>query len=466
MDRLFLFVSIITYVSVFVEHSIIIVTISNRRIKMKDKMSGVIKEMYYDDLWKRLCRNSTSEVLSPAAIERISKRSYKEGIIFNIFKESTVVSKKYLENLIKENSRCQYDELYCKGVRLTEPYFDSLFHNMNLKEIKSDNKVTYAMVVKRSDIRTFPTEDRVFKTPHEYAIDRFMESSVYIGEPCIIYLMSSDKKWYFCRTYNYCGWIKKDNLAIGDKDVIEAYFKSEKFIMVTGGRLLLGVNPINNELSNIVLDMGTRLALAQDLNEKDIVDDMYCGGNYVVKYPLSKDGRLYFKRLLIPYSMDVHQGYLKCTRANIISQIFKFQGERYGWGGDFQGRDCASLMVDTFKTMGLYLPRNTGQQCQAAIGTTVHFSTENASEKLEIIKGARPGTLLYLKGHVVMKVGDYNGDTYIIHDTIGTNIKNESGEMTYIPANGVIVSLLKDIFTSGGNSYIKEIVAMKDLVGK
>jgi len=221
-------------------------------------------------------------------------------------------------------------------------------------------------------VKTFPTSDRVFKNQKDYDLDRFMETAVYPTEPCIVYARSKDDKWCFCKTYNYGGWVKSENIAIGDKKEIENYCSCEDFIMVTGKKIHLGYNPFMEVLRGLDIDMGVRLPIEKNWDRKDLVYDMYCEGNYVVKYPLRDcNGKLKFTQVLIPYNEDVHEGYLKCSRGNVLKQIFKFQGERYGWGGEFNGRDCSSIILDVFRCFGIRLPRNSGDQLKNSVGEAV-----------------------------------------------------------------------------------------------
>jgi len=50
---------------------------------------------------------------------------------------------------------------------------------------------------------------------------------------------------------------------------------------------------------------------------------------------------------------------LPFTRANLLRQAFRFLGERYGWGHDYQGRDCSGFVSEVYRSMGVQLPRNT-----------------------------------------------------------------------------------------------------------
>ena len=425
---------------------------------------NVIQAMYYSDFWIRLSRKSLSEGLYESIIDNFNTENLNKGYLSNIFNEDDRIKKNEIINLINNFSKVPSTDRYKEGVKLTDEYYSKLNENMNLENIESEVNIKYGIVTKRSKLKIFPTKDRVYNIPDTYELDRFMESAVYIGEPCVIYAESKDKEWYFCKTYNSQGWIEAMDVAIGEKGEIEDFSKAKDFIVVTGRKVLLGYNPFMDSLSEECIDMGVKLPIVKEENIPNIIYDMHVDGNYIVKYPIRDvSGILKFTNILIPYGEDVNQGYLKCTRKNVLKQAFKFQGERYGWGGEFEGRDCSSMIVDIFRVFGINFPRNTGEQLKKFLGKTIYFDKNiSMNKKISIIEEFKSGSLIYLNGHVAMIVGKYKGRVYIIHDVIGVNIE-EDGRLIYLPTRGVTVSSLNDIYTSSKKNYIDEIIGVKDI---
>lgn len=430
---------------------------------MDMRNKNVIDSMYYNDLWIKLCRRSKSTLLTEEDIKKFNEENIEKGYLNDIFGEEQELTREAIEERVRVVSKRPEGDRYKNGNKLSNEYYDKLEENMNLNELK-DGKVEYGIVVKRGKLKTFPTNDRVFKEPKAYELDRFMESAVYVGESCVIYASSRDGKWFFCKTFNCSGWIHSDYIAIGSKEEVEEFSKSKDFLVVTGRKILLGYNPFIEAFSEESLDMGVRLPLEKEWERNDTVYDMYTEGNYIVKYPTrDRDGKLQLTHILIPFNSDVHEGYLKCKRSNLLRQAFKFQGERYGWGGEFEGRDCSSMIVDIFRTFGIYFPRNTGEQLKKSVGKVIYFDeSTQRSEKLRIIESLKPGALIYLSGHVAMVIGKYKDKVYIIHDVIGVHVEEE-GELVYLPIRGVTVSSLSDIYTSGEVNYIDAVIGVKDI---
>ena len=150
---------------------------------------------------------------------------------------------------------------------------------------------------------------------------------------------------------------------LSSKHELFNYLKAEDFIVTTGKRVFTNYNPLDEQLSEVKFDMGIRIPLA---NIVEIEGDIYGQnptGNFVVKLPTrNNSGNVEFKLALIARNEEVSLGYLPYTRENILVNAFKFLGERYGWGGMFNSRDCASLIMDVYRTMGIKLPRNSEEQ--------------------------------------------------------------------------------------------------------
>lgn len=424
-------------------------------------------EMYYSDFWIKISKESKEELLSKEKVEKYNEESFKRGYLKDIFKEPEILTKEYIIKAIEDMSKIPSVPLYNKGALLKEDYFKELWEALNLSSLKEQVKPRYGIITERTEGKIFPTEDRAFKKPEEYSLDRFMETALYVGEPCIIYHESLDGQWYFCSTFNATCWIKRNHIALGEKEAIEGYARAKKFIVVTGKKLHLGYNPLEKRISEVVIDMGVKLPIENHWDYDTAIYDMYPEGNYIVKVPLrAEDGSLVFTKALVPVNEEIHEGYLRCTRSNVLKQIFKFQGERYGWGGEFHGRDCSALILDTLRTFGILFPRNSGEQLNKSIGKSIVFSDENKEAKLNAIKNLKPGDLIFLKGHVVMVIGKWKGDTYIIHDTIGMelDLKTEEGSnRRFIPINGVTISNLNKIYTSSGADYIEAVIGIKQI---
>lgn len=96
----------------------------------------------------------------------------------------------------------------------------------------------YALVVRRADLRTFPTRQRVFSGRDDHDIDRFQESALYPGTAVAILHVSRDGQWLFVLAPNYAAWIERERVAEGERAAVLGYAQRTPRLVVTGARAL------------------------------------------------------------------------------------------------------------------------------------------------------------------------------------------------------------------------------------
>jgi len=328
--------------------------------------------------------------------------------------------------------------------------------NLGLENIPEVVEVRFALVVNRSDMRSYPTDDRFYRKRKNQNLDRFQENGLFPGDALAVLHVSANKNWAFVQSYNYAAWVRRENIAIGDRQEIQQYKNSERFLVITGDKVWTSFNPEVPALSELQLDMGIRVPLA----EPDSVGNNLYGQNpytsHTVLLPVrGPEGQLEFKQALIARNQDVNHGFIPFTRENIIRQAFKFLGERYGWGHSYNARDCTGFVMEVYKSFGIYMPRNTGQQGAAAFGENTRFTPESTrEEKLQTLKNMDVGDLIYVPGHVLMYIGDVNGEPYVIHDVSVFRYTDENGEYYEGTLNSVSVTPLIPLYGTRESSYV------------
>ena len=171
-----------------------------------------------------------------------------------------------------------------------------------------------------------------------------------------------------------------------------------------------------------------------------------------------------FEFALIPKVKDVHLGYLPYTEANIINQSFKFLGERYGWGHRYSGRDCTGFVSEVYKTFGILMPRNSGNQGRGPVGYNSRFDTgTKRSAKISVLSEARVGDLIYIPGHVMMVLGHEAGETWLIHDITGAGYMGADGSVKREVLNGVSITPMLPLHRSEDVSYLDLVSNIKSI---
>jgi len=346
----------------------------------------------------------------------------------------------WIERISARPTRTLYDE---SGKEGSARAIDKLVTATNLKGIPQTQVTRYGMVVRRAALRTFPTHLRVFSTPGDRDIDRFQESALFPGTPVAIVHESRDRRWWFVVSQTYAAWIEADAVAVGDKAQIFAHARKAPFLVVTGATARTAYTPELPAASEVRLDMGVRLPLL-DVPRDQPVNGQHPGFGHVVALPVRRaDGTLEFMPALVPRSADVATTTLPLTKANIIRQAFKFLGERYGWGHDYNARDCSGFVSEVYRSMGVLLPRNTSAQAVSpALDRIALDPSMDHAQRLRLLKQVQVGDLLYIPGHVMMVIGMVDGAPYVIHDTTGTSYRADDGSARRLGLNGVVVTAL------------------------
>jgi cell wall-associated NlpC family hydrolase len=190
--------------------------------------------------------------------------------------------------------------------------------------------------------------------------------------------------------------------------------------------------------------MSARVPLLTDLPPDQPVNGQTPYATYTLQLPLrDADGKLQFTPALLQKNTDSAPDYLPLTSANIIRQAFKFLGERYGWGHGYNGRDCSGFVSDVYRSMGVQMPRNTSKQAISPALTHRAFTAADSREaRLRAAHELQVGDLVYIPGHVMMVIGQRNGEPYVIHDVLGMTYRKSDGSMGHVELNAVSVTPL------------------------
>ncbi|WP_372625488.1 SH3 domain-containing protein [Arsukibacterium sp.] len=382
------------------------------------------------------------------------------------------------ERIQKASATPAQPRFYADGTALSAQQWRAYQRNLNTEGVQADNPVRFALVVKRTDLRSMPTTDRVHNETMALDLDRFQETALFPGEAIAVLHRSRDNNWLLVQNYHYTGWVQAKDVALGNRQQVLDYAKQQPFLVVTGARAVTSFTPEMPAISQLLLDMGTRLPLLSTKDTGHNVHGQNPHASYIVKLPLRMpDGSLEFTPALIARQQDVSEGYLPYTTANILQQAFKFLGDRYGWGHDYDSRDCTGFIIEIYRSFGILMPRNSGQQGEGSYGRNVRFTSQSSHEdKLAAISSAQPGDLIYRPGHVMLYLGKDDGEPFVIHSvhdlayfTTTAEPGADSNVAVTQPAlyrgilNGVAVTPLTPLQLTADSSYLDKIYAIKSL---
>jgi cell wall-associated NlpC family hydrolase len=331
------------------------------------------------------------------------------------------------------------------------------------ERIAASAPARYGLSVRRAQLRALPVERTFYAAGDQRDYESLQAGILFPGEPVLIAHASLDRKWLLVMSTQGPAWVRADDIAEGSRDAVFDYAAKTPGRVVTGDQVRTVFTPEAPEVSELVLDMGAALPIA-DVPPDQPVNGASPYASWALELPVrSQDGKLAFKAALLRRSADSAPGYLPLTRANIIRQAFKLLGERYGWGHQFNARDCSGLTNEVYRSMGVLLPPSSGLQ-----GTSTAFQhrtftdKDGHAERVKALAEAQVGDLIVVPGHVLMIIGQINGEPYVIQDVpYAVFMDPASGQIRKTKLNQVSVTPLLPLYADDKTLYVD---AMSSLV--
>ena len=296
------------------------------------------------------------------------------------------------------------------GRRIPKKWFSYQIKNSDFQHYNSVAQP--AITIKHSDLKLYPSKLEIFYDPKRtgegFPFDYNQNSAIYINTPIFVSHYSKDKKWVYVKSSFAFGWIKASNMAFVSSD-FQQQFENNKYSITVTDNLSLVEDGVDVSL----VKMGTIFPMDPITEEY-----LYAGkdsNNYAV-----------LKRFSAGNINLIARKPIKFNTFNVAHISNQLVGEPYGWGGKLQSRDCSSLTRDFFAPFGIYLPRNSSQQAKESSGSYLSLAGLNEKEKQEnILSTAKPfRTLLYVPGHIMLYLGQRNGQPIILHNYWGVRLKS------------------------------------------
>ena len=306
---------------------------------------------------------------------------------------------------------------YDKSGRLiTADEVEAIRANMNLGSIAEKTSPKTAVIVERCSLKSIPTELDFHKNGDTY-YSVIQETELIASFPVQILHESADSRYLFVQSYYYFGWIPSEAAAVCSEESYMVFASPENYVTV--------IQPYT-EISGTRYDMGAVLPYISE-------DDSFFK---VMKPSRSKEnGMLEFTIETVPMS-DAVFGSLPYTYENFCSQAFRYLGTEYGWGGADGGIDCSGFICSVFRSFGIYLPRNTGDQ-QMNSGPVTAVSGYSSEKTLSVFDSLKYPASVHRPGHVMLFLGVKNGVPYVIHapqggEKVSVMALSYTGDLKYI----------------------------------
>lgn len=333
--------------------------------------------------------------------------------------QNTLYNNNYIKN--KELSKLQQFEkdpgFGENRQHYAQTWINQINHNIDLEKLgKHDRK---AIVVDAADLRVLPTVDPSYSSPTKagqfYPFDNLQESFVSIGTPALILQSTQDGAWDLILIHNDFGWIQHQHIAYVDDSFIHQWQAMPYGVITTDhspiyihqqfaffGRMgsIYPISSKNAEFNNIKIPI-------RNLQQQAVLASATVDKTKITLFPLVLSVK------------------------NIATLSQSLVGNPYGWGGMYGYRDCSSTMVDLFAPFGVWLPRNSGEQIK--LGKFISLKNLSREQKREIIskQGIPFLTLIGLPGHIMLYIGTYHGEPYVLQEVWGLRTG-----MPYLPFLG------------------------------
>lgn len=277
-----------------------------------------------------------------------------------------------------------------------------------------------AITVRNTSLRLFPTERPFFLSfnlPGEgFPFDYFQTSAIAIGNPLLATHSSSDGAWTFVESNFAYGWVATDALAWIDGKILNRYENG------TYAAVLQDDTPLRSRNGTFLAqaDLGALFPISKMSKEK-----------LTLYIPVrSADGNAELRIAEIKGTAAALKP-IPVTPAAIARLADPLIGQKYGWGGLYDNRDCSSTMRDLFVPFGIWLGRNSQKQGLSG-GEFIDLRELPLSEKAKKIReqGIPFATLIWLKGHIGLYLGvsSQSGEPLLLHSVWGVHIFDQTGK--------------------------------------
>jgi len=293
----------------------------------------------------------------------------------------------------------------------------------------------YAFATVRASLRTLPTSIGVFKEGQAPHFDRMQETAIHLFEPLIVLHSSGDGLFSYVQMRNYRGWVRSDEIAMTDRQTFLDYVGNEHFLTAADSF------EIQTHAGSKRIEYAARLPLrtASESEWSVLLPGRTASGCF---YPLVArvDG-----------GPTAQVGPLPCTRRTLLEQAFRLLGEAYGWGDEQGLHDCSSFVMDVYRTVGLDLPRNAGDQerLPGVVKSVFSAAMTQAERRAVLLRCHKAGDLLYMPGHTMIYLGEWAGRLYVLHDYSGYAVAQGKEGFHSVAVMEIGVSPLELHLTSG-----------------
>ncbi|MGN7972997.1 SH3 domain-containing protein [Serratia sp. 22264] len=266
------------------------------------------------------------------------------------------------------------------------------------------------IAVRETLVRAIPTADPAYDDPRQagqgYPFDNLQDSSIHPGTPVYVLANSRDKRWKYLVSPTVTGWVHSEDIAGVDQQFVTEWLALTRNNL--GAFIKESVSVHEDEQYYFTARPGTILPFQHKQHSL-----------FLAAAPVrNDDGRAQIRWVNLKAKEFTAMPW-EMTPDNMATLMKSMNGRPYGWGNYNFYNDCSAEMLSLLMPFGIFLPRNSAAQIQAAT-RVVDLSHENTSARIRYLAehGRSFTTLVYIPGHIMLYIGN-------------TEINGKSVPMTY-----------------------------------
>lgn len=291
---------------------------------------------------------------------------------------------------------------------------------------KYNKQASYAITTQNIQVRNLPTHKpffRKFKDAGEgYPFDYMQNTRLHVNTPLFVSHYTKDGSWAFIQSPVSIGWIPtKSFTVLNAKQRYE--FKHNEKIIIKADNI-----PIYSNKQNYLLHVKVGAMFSVD----------YEDDNFYHTFVYTRFGDKVKTRI---QKSDSSKAPLEFNEKNVLHVSSELLGEKYGWGGFLDNRDCSAMTKDFLAPFGIWLPRNSASQKNS--GEYLLLKGLSNKEKEEMIKkhGIAFLSLIYLQGHIMLYAGTIDDRVMVMHNAWGLKTSNFGTEGRQVLGKAIVSDL-------------------------